>query len=216
MIPGYHVCHWLLTSAHIVYFVPALQMHITFAGMLAGMDTTNQIISQTKKWITDVVVGCNFCPFAAREIKQNRVHYQVEPATTLNICLESFVQECTRLDKEEMIETTLLIFPNAFQSFDDYLDLVGLAEDHLKQNGYEGIYQVASFHPLYRFADSTDNDAANYTNRSIYPMLHLLREESIDQALERYADPEQIPERNVRFAREKGTAYMKMLRDACL
>ena len=192
-------------------------MHITFAIMLADINTTpDKIISQTKKWINDVVVGCNFCPFAAREVKQNKVHYQVEPATELSICLESFLQECIRLDKEVMIETTLLIFPNAFQSFDDYLDLVGLAEDILKQKGYEGIYQVASFHPMYRFADSANDDAANYTNRSVYPMLHLLREESIEQAIERYTDPEKIPERNVRFAREKGTAYMKMLKDACL
>lgn len=192
-------------------------MHITFAIMLADINTTpDKIISQTKKWINDVVVGCNFCPFAAREVKQNKVHYQVEPATELSICLESFLQECIRLDKEVMIETTLLIFPNAFQSFDDFLDLVGHAEDILKQKGYEGIYQVASFHPLYRFADSANDDAANYTNRSVYPMLHLLREERIEQAIERYTDPEKIPERNVRFAREKGTAYMKMLKDACL
>ena len=192
-------------------------MHITFAIMLADINTTpDKIISQTKKWINDVVVGCNFCPFAAREVKQNKVHYQVEPATELSICLESFLQECIRLDKEVMIETTLLIFPNAFHSFDDFLDLVGHAEDILKQKGYEGIYQVASFHPLYRFADSANDDAANYTNRSVYPMLHLLREERIEQAIERYTDPEKIPERNVRFAREKGTAYMKMLKDACL
>jgi hypothetical protein len=180
------------------------------------MDSTNQIISQTKKWITEVVVGCNFCPFAARELKQNNVHYQVEPATELNVCLQSFLQECIRLDNDEMIETTLLIFPNAFQSFDEYLDLVSLAEKLISKKGYKGIYQVASFHPLYCFADSSADDAANYTNRSIYPMLHLLREESIEQALKRYADPEQIPERNIRFAREKGILYMKMLRDACL
>ena len=192
-------------------------MHITFAIMLADINTTpDKIISQTKKWINDVVVGCNFCPFAAREVKQNKVHYQVEPATELSICLESFLQECIRLDKEVMIETTLLIFPNAFPSFDDFLDLVGHAEDILKQKGYEGIYQVASFHPLYRFADSANDDAANYTNRSVYPMLQLLREDRIEQAIERYTDPEKIPERNVRFAREKGTAYMKMLKDACL
>ena len=191
-------------------------MHITFAGMLTDMDKAAQIISQTKKWITDVVVGCNFCPFAGRAIKQNKVHYRVEPATALSICLDSFLQECIRLDKEKMIETTLLIFPNAFQSFDDYLELVGLAENLLKQKEYEGIYQVASFHPLYLFAGSQNNDAANYTNRSIYPMLHLLREESIEEALKRYPDPEQIPERNILFAHEKGTVYMKMLRDACL
>lgn len=180
------------------------------------MDTTAQIILQTKKWVTDVVIGCNFCPFASREVKQNKVHYKVEPATALNICLESFLGECVRLDQEEIIETTLLIFPNAFQCFDDYLDLVDNAEKILLEKGYEGIYQVASFHPLYRFADSVADDAANYTNRSIYPMLHLLREESIEQALQRYPGPEKIPERNIRFTREKGVVYMKMLRDACL
>jgi hypothetical protein len=176
----------------------------------------DQIIAQTKKWIADVVIGCNFCPFAAREFKQNRIHYEVEFATGINVCLESFLQECIRLDKESDIETTLLIFPNAFQSFDDYLYLLDLAENLLQKKKYKGVYQVASFHPLYRFADSEADDAANYTNRSIYPMLHLLREDSMEQALERYPDPGQIPERNIRFAREKGMAYMKKLRDACL
>ena len=180
------------------------------------MVTTAHIISQTRKWITDVVVGCNFCPFAARQVRQNKVHYQVEPSTELSVCLASFLQECDRLDKEEMIETTLLIFPNAFRSFEDYLVLFGLAEKLIREKKYEGIYQVASFHPLYRFAHSPADDAANYTNRSIYPMLHLLREESIEQVLEHYTNPEQIPERNIHFAREKGTTYMKMLRDACL
>ncbi|HEX6168327.1 MAG TPA: DUF1415 domain-containing protein, partial [Chitinophagaceae bacterium] len=118
-----------------------------------------------------------------------------------------------RLDNDATIETSFLIFPNAFQKFDDYLDLVALAENRLKRNGYEGVYQVASFHPLYLFANSNENDAANYTNRSIYPMLQLLREESIDKALENYKSPESIPVRNINFAREKGLAYMKMLRD---
>jgi uncharacterized protein len=179
------------------------------------MDTRTMAIDQTKKWITTVVVGCNFCPFAAREIKRNSIHYQVETSTDLNVCLQAFLQECIRLDNEDAIETILLIFPNAFPTFDAYLDLLSLAERVLKKKGYEGIYQVASFHPLYRFADSQDNDAANYTNRSIYPMLHLLREEKIEQALQHYPDPEQIPERNIQFAREKGQAYMKILKDFC-
>jgi hypothetical protein len=113
-----------------------------------------------------------------------------------------------------MIETSFLIFPRAFSKFDDYLYLLSLAESFLKKKGYEGVYQVASFHPLYLFAGSDENDPANYTNRSIYPMLHLLREESIDKALENYNDPENIPERNINFAREKGLVYMKMLRDS--
>ena len=149
-------------------------------------------------------------------LKQQTVHYQVETGTSLNLCLESSVTETTRLDNEINIETSFLIFPNAFAKFDDYLDMISLAEKLLKQNGYEGIYQLASFHPLYVFANTTENDPANYTNRSVYPMLHFLREASIDKALEHYKDPENIPGRNIDFAREKGLTYMKMLRDACL
>ncbi len=180
------------------------------------MEITELVIHQTRKWITDVVIACNFCPFAAKEIKQNTIHYQVETSDDKAICLRAFLQECIRLDEEKNIETSLLIFPQAFQQFDDYLDFVELAEKLLKKEGYEGIYQVASFHPLYAFAGSPKEDAANYTNRSVYPMLHLLREDSVELALSKYPDPEQIPERNIVFARGKGLAYMKTLRDACL
>jgi uncharacterized protein len=180
------------------------------------MEITELVIYQTRKWITDVVAGCNFCPFVSKEIKQNTIHYQVETAVDPVVCLRAFLQECIRLDEEKNIETSLLIFPEAFQRFDDYLDLVSRAEKILKKEGYEGIYQVASFHPLYCFANAPADDAANYTNRSVYPMLHLLREERVAQALLKYPDPAKIPERNIHFAREKGVAYMKMLRDACI
>ena len=180
------------------------------------MATTQQVIDQTRKWIIDVVVGCNFCPFAANPMKQQRVHFQVETSSSSTVCMDSLLQELKRLDDDIDIETTFLIFPDKFKSFDDYLRLVTKAEKLLKKHGYEGIYQVASFHPLYVFSNSSVNDAANYTNRSVYPMLHLLREESIDRALEHYEDPEKIPERNINFAREKGLAYMRMLREACL
>lgn len=180
------------------------------------MATSQQIIEQTKKWINDVILGCNFCPFAANVVKQQRIHYQVETSSSAAVCMDAFLPETTRLDNDRNIETIFLIFPNSFGQFDDYLDAVSLAEKLLKQNGYEGIYQLASFHPLYRFANSPKEDAANYTNRSVYPMLHLLREESIDNALANYKNPENIPGRNINFAREKGLTYMKMLRDACL
>ncbi len=179
-------------------------------------NTTESAITQTKKWITDVVLACNFCPFAAKEIKRDTVYYHVETTMDIETCLNAFLAECVRLDNEKNIETSFLIFSNVFKQFDDYLDLVSLVENLLKQQGYEGIYQVAGFHPEYCFAGSPEDDAANYTNRSPYPMLHLLREESIEQALSIYPHPEQIPERNINFARQKGTAYMKMLRDACL
>jgi uncharacterized protein len=175
-----------------------------------------QVIEQTKKWINDVVVGCNFCPFAATVIKQQTVYYRVEISTDANVCLQTFLLEAMRMDDDVTTETSFIIFPNTFQQFNDYLDIVSVAEKLLQQNGYEGIYQVASFHPLYLFAGSTENDAANYTNRSVYPMLHLLREASIDKALQNYKHPENIPDTNINFAKEKGLVYMKMLRDACL
>jgi uncharacterized protein len=180
------------------------------------VNTDERIINQTKKWIADVVIGCNFCPFAAREIKQNTVFYTIEHSNKTDECLYTFINECERLDEDGKIETSLIIFSNGFKKFDDYLDIVSLAEKLLKKQKYEGIYQVASFHPEYRFANSPVNDAADFTNRSPYPMLHLLREERIEQALANYSNPEKIPERNINFAREKGTEYMKMLRDACL
>lgn len=180
------------------------------------MNNEELIIAQTKKWITDVVVGCNFCPFAAREMKRNSVNYVVEQSTDIETCLQAFLDECIRMDADETTETSFIVYPNTFRDFEHYLDLVSLAEALLEKEDYEGVYQVASFHPDYCFEDADENDAANYTNRSVYPMLHILREASIEKALENYNDPENIPERNIKFARSKGTVYMKMLRDACL
>lgn len=180
------------------------------------MINDQQVIDETKKWITTVVIGCNFCPFANQVIKQQSVFYKVEQDAAMQVCLESFIAELARLDNDESIETTFLIMPVACKKFDDYLDLLSVAEKLLTQHGYDGVYQLASFHPLYKFAGAPADDAANYTNRSVYPMLHLLRESSIDKALLNYADPEAIPERNINFAREKGLAYMKMLRDNCM
>jgi hypothetical protein len=179
------------------------------------MLTFPKIIEQTKKWIADVVVGCHFCPFAAQVIKEQKVHFEVTTDTAMENCLSALLRELTRLDGDNTIETTFLIFPAAFAHFDDFLGLVALAEQRLKQNRYSGIYQLASFHPLYRFAEATDHDAANYTNRSLYPMLHLLRETSIDKALAHYKNPENIPATNTALARDKGLAAMDKLRETC-
>ena len=180
------------------------------------MSSSQQIIDQTINWINKVVVACNFCPFAARTLQHHNVHYQVEANTNVTLCLDAFLKEIARLDKEPHIETSFLIFSNAFQQFDDYLYMTSLAEDLLKEKGYEGVYQLASFHPMYRFASSVKNDAADYTNRSIYPMLQFLRESSIDKALTHYENPENIAERNIDFARKKGLTFMKLLRDSCI
>ena len=173
-----------------------------------------QVIITTKKWIDIVVIGCHFCPFAAREVQRNSIYYQVEEKKDKATCLSALIKECERLDNDALIETTFLIFPDAFPSFRAYLDFLSLSNQLLKKQRYEGIYQLASFHPQYRFSGVPANDAANYTNRSPYPMLQLLREESIEKALAYYAgSAKEIPERNIRFAREKGLAYMKMLEE---
>nr|MDQ3015421.1 DUF1415 domain-containing protein [Bacteroidota bacterium] len=148
--------------------------------------TEETIISQTKAWITSVVIGCNFCPFAAKALQMKSIRYVVLQDATTESTLELLVNELQYLDAREEIETTLIILPNQFNNFEKYLDLAGFAEALNSQKGYDGIYQIASFHPEYLFAGSNEEDPANYTNRSAYPMLHILREESVTRAVENY------------------------------
>lgn len=163
-----------------------------------------------------MVIGCNFCPFAAKEVKNGTVRYVIVEANTIRQLQKPFTEECTLLDNNSTIETTIMILPNGFEKFSHYLKLVANVEDLLVDNDYEGIYQVASFHPDYCFEGADKDDAANFTNKSPYPMLHLLREESVEIAIARYPNAEGIPDRNIEFARKKGNAYMQMLRDSCL
>lgn len=174
------------------------------------------IIQQTNNWIKEVVIECNFCPFAAKTLLKNSIYYSILNSVTIEETLNEVSKELIHLDNDDKIETTFIIFSNSFISFDEYLHLLNSAERLLKQQGYEGIYQLASFHPLYCFAGSDENDPGNYTNRSIYPMLHLLREESITRAIENFPDPEIIPLNNIEFTRKKGLKYMKVLRAACI
>lgn len=174
------------------------------------------IVAQTQKWITDVVVGYNFCPFAAREVRRGSIGYEVLPTGLATEVLSALEAALKTLDETPETETLFLLLPLGFSRFSDYLKLLSRAEQLLQKKGYEGIYQVASFHPQYAFAGSRPNDAANYTNRSPYPMLHLLREESVSRAVDAYPGTHKIPERNTAFAREKGLAHMRALLDACL
>jgi len=174
------------------------------------------IIAQTNAWIKSVVIGCNFCPFAAKAMLRKSIRYVVLPVANVESTLEKLSDELQFLDQNDSIETTLIIFQNDFSNFSQYLDLVELAESLISRLGYDGVYQVASFHPDYLFEGSTEDDPANYTNRSVYPMLHILREESISIAVELYPDTEAIPQRNIEYAKHKGLKYMQLLRAACL
>ena len=174
------------------------------------------IISQTKRWITDVVVGCNFCPFASREVKPDSIYYEVLCAATLETVLPAVAITLQKLDDDSGIETALLILPESFDSFTTYLEMVDLAESLLEQEGYEGIYQLASFHPNYLFAGTTDDDPSNYTNRSPYAMLHFLREESVSNAVDNYPGIDDVPDNNIKFTQDKGIIYMKQLLASCM
>ena len=175
------------------------------------MQDKTQVIDQTKKWITDVVIGCNFCPFAAKEVKRNTILYEVNFAEQKEEILQNLLSLFIKLDDDKNIETAILILPNGFDVFTDYLDLVDDAENILAKENYEGVYQLASFHPQYLFAGSNDNDPANYTNRSPYPMLHILREESLSKAIDSHPNVDDIPQNNIDFANAKGLEWMKNL-----
>lgn len=110
----------------------------------------------------------------------------------------------------------MLILPTGFSSFTVYLQIVDLAEALMEKENYEGIYQIASFHPAYLFAGADNSDPSNYTNRSPYPMLHLLREASLTKAIDSYPDVDGIPQKNIDFATAKGLASMQLLREASM
>lgn len=178
--------------------------------------TEEKVITQTRQWLEKIVIGCNFCPFAAKPFFQDKIRYRVVQSAQKKDILEALVRECSWLEENAETETSLLILPESYEKFNAYLDLLDLAEQLLEKEGYEGIFQLASFHPDYRFAGTKADDAANYTNRSPYPILHLLKEESIEKALEKFPDPDKIPDKNIAFAREKGLEYMKNLLKSCL
>ncbi len=170
-------------------------------------------IEATKHWVEKIVVGLNLCPFARQPFSTGRVRYVLYEGADIVALARMMVQEARLLSRSPAaeVETTLLILPDALPDFLDYLDFLEEAERLIRENGLEGIVQVASFHPDYQFEGTEPEAPENYTNRSPYPMLHLLREESIEQALEQYPDSEKIPERNVEKMRQLGVEGIRRL-----
>jgi len=173
------------------------------------------IINQTQTWLQTVIIAHKICPFAKREFDSGSIHYAVMDAAGLERQLEHIIQHCEALDRDPKRETSLLIFPEGLSEFEAYLDLLDLANILLKDEGYEGTYQLASFHPHYRFEGTAENDPGNYTSRSPYPMLHILREASVEAALKRFPNPENIPTRNIELTQEMGLQAMEALLAAC-
>lgn len=179
------------------------------------MNTDNEIVVQTLNWVRTFIVAENICPFAQRELERESIRVEVVRSKKMEVALEELMVEVQWLDEHPETETTLLVFPTLFKSFDHYLDFVELAESILVDQGYEGIYQLATFHPDYCFEDAAADDASNYTNRSPYAMVHLLREESVEKAIEFYGDTAVIPERNIAQLNAMGSAAAEKRLQSC-
>ncbi|MCR9289517.1 MAG: DUF1415 domain-containing protein [Bacteroidetes bacterium] len=173
----------------------------------------NQIIDQTKRWINKVVIGLNLCPFAKFPFDKNLIKYKVVADKNLEKLMKEVLIELNHLitTPAEEVETTLVITPNFLASFEDYLNALSSLEELLEQLKLNGIIQIASFHPKYQFAGSGIDDVENYTNRSPYPMFHLLREDSLEKAIENYQNPEEIPEINMEIMRTLGLQKIKAI-----
>lgn len=175
------------------------------------MIANEHVIDETKNWLQAFIVKLNICPFAKREIERSTLKIQVAQAQKLQQALEELLLEMMFLDKNTSVETTLLIFPSLFRDFFHYLDFVDYAQLLIQKQGYEGIYQLATFHPDYCFADTEFDDVANYTNRSPYPMIHILREDSLEKAIAYYGDTETIPKNNIATLRKLGLKKLNEL-----
>lgn len=172
-------------------------------------------IKTTQNWLLNIVINLNFCPFAGREYKLNTIDYVVVEYSDTAELLEAVITNCIRLDQTPDIETSLLIITHALKQFDDYLDFLAMANELLVQQGYEGEYQLASFHPDYLFEGIAIDDASHYTNRSPYPMIHILREDSLEKALMHFPNPENIPRDNIKKTREIGVDSLDALLKKC-
>ncbi len=180
-----------------------------------------ELIAQTRQWVESVVIKHNFCPFAQREVEAGRVCYRVAQSRGHRDTLEELIALCETLlgsesGSDDYIETALFVLPSDFEDFYLYLDFLDAANRRLQSLGWEGELQLASFHPNYCFAGEPECDPANYTNRSPHPMLHVIREASLERALAAVDAPENIPERNIELARRLGTACLAAERQACL
>lgn len=166
----------------------------------------DEVVAATRTWLEKVVIGLNLCPFARAVHAGNQIRYEISDAQTPEALLADLARELQTLAAADpaKVETTLLIHPQVLGDFLDYNDFLDIADAAVEELGLTGTIQVASFHPHYRFADTEPDAIENYSNRSPYPMLHLLREESVERAVAAFADAGRIPDRNIENLRRIG------------
>lgn len=156
-------------------------------------------IAETRRWLEQIVIGLNLCPFAKAVYVKDQVRFVLSDATTVEALVEELAEELVLLrdTPAEQIDTTLIVHPDVLTDFLDYNDFLDNADAAIEALDLQGILQVASFHPQYQFAGVAPDDVSNYTNRAPYPTLHLLREDSVERAVAAFPDPDVIVERNI-------------------
>jgi len=162
-------------------------------------------------WLDDFVVGLNLCPFARPLLGADNLRIAICAETAPAALPTALLRELDLLQRstEREIATTLLAFTHALHDFEDYLQFFYQAQDLLSQAGLEGLVQLASFHPDYRFAGEQPGAASHYSNRAPYPLIHLLREDMLSRVLDDFANPDQIPERNIATLSDIGVAELE-------
>lgn len=170
----------------------------------------------TRNWLEQVVIDLNFCPFAKKPFLDNSIRILVDQNKSDHRRLNTLETELKLLEQDASIATTLIVYQNEFIDFEHYLDWAAFGEDQLKVWGYEGAYQLATFHPNYLFDGTSENDPSNYTNRSPFPMLHLIREDDVEWARERHPNVESIPDTNIKKTTNLGIEKMKQILRGCL
>jgi len=172
---------------------------------------TRPAIVKTENWLAGWVIGKNLCPFAEHPYQRGKVRIVATTASTSDAVFSFILAELEALYNTPVneVETTLVVVESFLESWEAYLDLLTLLEAVMPETGLEGIIQVASFHPQYVFAGVRNDDPSNYTNRSPFPMFHLIREHSLESALKNFPDPEKIPERNIAMLRDMGVEAVR-------
>ena len=181
------------------------------------METEDFVIARTRAWVERAVIGLNLCPFAKGPQGKGQVRYIVCPAADAEGLLASLLGELRWLADvpSASVETTLLIHPHVLNDFAHYNDFLDIADAAVQELELDGVLQVASFHPQYQFAGSAPADLGNATNRSPYPTLHLIREESIDRAVEAFPEAEAIFENNIATMERLGASGWAALLEQC-
>lgn len=175
------------------------------------MDTTRQITDRVVRWVDEAVIGLDLCPFASSVRRSGELRVLVHGSPSESEAVHAVLGEARSLleGREDGATTTLVVLPRTAQSFEAFLDLVATVEAALSQAGADGLLQVATFHPDYRFEGAAQSDPANFTNRAPHPIVHLLRESDVSQAVEGHPDPHGIPEANVARLRGLGRAALE-------